>query len=320
MTWWSRWQLLAIAVALCPPAAGAKLCGDDVGGRDVPCACGDVVVSDVALDGDPVLAAPCPGDGLVVRAPRAAHGVTVDLRGGSLEGSGRGRGLWIIHGGPGGARVVSSAGPSTVLGFRDGIVGAGPASVALIEGVLAVDSGRDGVRVRATGYEIRNTEAWGSGRDGFRLGGRAFRVQAAQAVASGRRGYAVRGRDGRLGTVGDGVVAVGSGRDGLRLTGTGHRVRDCLAVGARRDGVRLSGTRLTLSGCRAENNDGAGIAGRGLTVELTGNQARGNRRSGLSVAGVDVADAGGNGGSGNGAPHQALPAVQCRIGERPCGW
>jgi len=32
-----------------PLTVNAKLCGDDVGGQDVPCACGDVVVSDLAM-------------------------------------------------------------------------------------------------------------------------------------------------------------------------------------------------------------------------------------------------------------------------------
>ena len=34
--------------------AQAKLCGDDVQGQDVPCACGDTLVSGVVLSDDPV--------------------------------------------------------------------------------------------------------------------------------------------------------------------------------------------------------------------------------------------------------------------------
>ena len=74
-----RWKfrvplVLAVAVLLVAPQAGAKLCGDNVGGRDVPCACGDTVVSDVTLGDDPVVDAVCPADGLIVRAPSSRWG------------------------------------------------------------------------------------------------------------------------------------------------------------------------------------------------------------------------------------------------------
>src|SRR5262249_44514762 len=98
---------LALLLAL-PPGAHAKLCGDDVGGQDVPCECGDVVVSDLVLSDDPVTQAPCPDDGLVVRAPAAGHGLTIDLHGKTLRGSARGIGVWVLAGGPGGARLVST--------------------------------------------------------------------------------------------------------------------------------------------------------------------------------------------------------------------
>ena len=47
--------LVAVGVLLVAPKVGAKLCGDNVDGRDVPCACGDTVVSDLVLNDDPVL-------------------------------------------------------------------------------------------------------------------------------------------------------------------------------------------------------------------------------------------------------------------------
>src|SRR5690349_7273720 len=143
-------RLLLVFLSLALPATAlAKLCGDDVAGQDVPCACGDVVVSDVALGDDPVTQQPCPGDGLVVRAAAAGHGVTIDLRGRTLRGSGHGVGVWVLAGGPGGARVVSTGGPGTVDGFRDGVVANGNDTLALLDGIVATANGRDGVRVEA---------------------------------------------------------------------------------------------------------------------------------------------------------------------------
>ncbi len=73
--------LLVLGLFLLPASATAKLCGNHVGGRRVPCACGDIVASDLVLTDDPVGNSVCPGDGLIVRAIGATHGVTVDLRG-----------------------------------------------------------------------------------------------------------------------------------------------------------------------------------------------------------------------------------------------
>src|SRR6185503_3798572 len=185
--------LFAATFAVSPPA-GAKLCGDDVQGQDVPCACGDVVASDVALDTDPVLDAPCPGDGLVVRATDATQSVTVDLRGKTIRGTGHGTGLWVLAGGPGGAHVVSTGGPASIIDFRDGVVGHGANSLGLLDGVVVSQSGRDGVRVESsTGYEIRNTETQDATRDGFAVSGNGFRLSASRAVRSGRNGFWITG-------------------------------------------------------------------------------------------------------------------------------
>ena len=146
-------------VLAAPPGAAAKLCGDDVRGQDVACACGDTVVSDLVLNGDPVAGAPCSADGLIVDAKGMTHGVTVDLRGRTLRGTGQGAGLWLRYGGPGGARVISSDGVATIDGFRDGVVAHGNDSVALIDSVAVANSGRDGVRVQTNNVEMRSVES-----------------------------------------------------------------------------------------------------------------------------------------------------------------
>jgi hypothetical protein len=309
--------VLASALAVLPPGASAKLCGDDVAGRDVPCECGDIVASDLALDDDPVASTRCPDNALIVRAIRAPRGVTIDLRGRTLSGSGGGHGLWIVHGGPGGARVVSTGAPGAITGFRDGIATTNPRALALIENVVASAVLEDGIRVRGTGYEIRNTQVWDAGRNGFSLGGRGFRVRGTAAVGSRGSGYLVSGLAGELGVPGDGIVAADSGEDGVRLHGRGHQVQDCVAVGGRRNGVRLGAGYVALRGCRLADNRGAGLKGRGRSIELADNLAFGNGESGLAVSGPYLADQGGNDGIGNGA-EATQHAVQCEIGGTPC--
>src|ERR1041384_6030684 len=134
MTWRAMLPAIAVAVAVGATRVDAKLCGDDVGGQDVACACGDVIVSDVVLDAsDPVTQERCAADGLVVRSPQASHGLTVDLRGQSLRGSGHGAGILLLDGGPGGASVVSTGGTTaTIEGFQDGVLAHGDTAVAAV--------------------------------------------------------------------------------------------------------------------------------------------------------------------------------------------
>ncbi len=308
---------LSVVVLFAGPSA-AKLCGNDVQGRAVPCACGDTVVSDVVLADDPVGHTVCSGDGLIVRAAQAKRGVTIDLHGRSLRGTGNGTGIWIVNGGPGGARLLSRGQAARITGFRDGVVARGGNSVAWIEGILAAGNARDGVRVQAPGYTIRGVEAQDSGRDGFSLGGVGFRVTDSRALRSGRFGYFVMGNTGALGASGEGDSALGSGHAAFSVTGVGHHVIDCHASGAAQEGVHLNGMHFVLSGCVAQDNGGDGISGTGGDILLSGNQAIGNGNSGINVHGVHVVDGGGNRGTGNLGGLQQRSPLQCQIGGVPC--
>jgi len=278
--------LVAVGVLLVAPKVGAKLCGDNVDGRDVPCACGDTVVSDLVLNDDPVL------------------------------GSGNGAGVWVVNGGAGGARVVSSGGVATVEGFRDGVLGHGADSVRLVEGVNVLRSARDGMRVAGDNYEIRNSEARDSGRDGYNTMGKGFHLTATRAVNSGRFGYFVMGQDGNLGAPGAGCVTEGSGDAGFNIMGMGNHLVDCAASGAHKDGLHLNGMMFDISGCVAQDNRGDGIAGMGGGWTVTGNRAENNDGNGIVVSGREMADGGGNSGTGNRGLGQQRPAAQ------PCdrGW
>jgi len=301
-----------------PGAAGAKLCGDDVQGQHIPCACGDTVVSDRALTNDPVTRTVCPANGLIVRAASADHGVTIDLRGKTLRGSGYGVGVLITYGGPGGARLISTGRRARINGFMDGIVGHGANAVALIDAISVQRSVHDGVRIQAPGYTIRRTEARACGGDGFSLGGRHFVITNSRAVDSGHFGYSVMGKDGTIGISGAGNTALRSGRIGFSVTGTGHRIVDCAASESAKEGVRLSGMYYTISGCVAERNGTDGIVGMGGDWWVNGNHATGNGKNGVFLGGPSVQDGGGNSGSENGGWRLPDIARQCEISGVPC--
>ena len=310
--------LLSVAVLLAPVGVGAKLCGDNVGGQDVPCACGDTVVSSLTLGNDPVLDGVCPADGLIVRVPAGSVGVTIDLQGKTLQGSGNGAGVWVISGGTGGARVVSTGGPATIEGFRDGILGHGADTVRLIDGIVVLQSTRDGMRIGGENYEIRNSEVRNSGRDGYGAMGKGFHLTATRAVHSGRFAYFVMGQDASLGAPGAGIVADGSGAAGFAVMGMGHHLIDCTVSGSGKEGIHLNGMHYEIRGCQVRGSGGDGIGGMGMDWTFGGNQAIDNDGNGILVGGHDVVDAGGNSGSGNRGLRQQRPAVQCEIDGRPC--
>jgi hypothetical protein len=304
-------------VVLVPAIAGAALCGDDVGGRDVPCACGDTVVSDLALGDDPVTNTVCPGDGLVVRAPEATKGVTTDLRGKTLRGSGTGAGLLVVYGGPGGASIVSSHGDGTVENFRDGVLAHGPNTVRLIEDVEAKRSLRDGFNVSGDGFEIRGAEARESRRDGYAVRGKRYRLDDTRAEDSGRFGYRVAGQDA---VVGDqkGNESDGSGGAGFSVRGKRHRVNRCSASGARKSGVELAGSRHDVRRCTVSENGGDGIRGSGGDWIVADNRAVDNEGAGIAVAGPRVRDVGGNSARRNRGFGRLRREPQCIVGGRAC--
>jgi hypothetical protein len=314
--------LIAIVTCalLCARSAPARagLCGDDVAGRDVPCACGDVVVSSVVLGDDPVARSVCPDEGLIVRVAGMSTAVTIDLAGATLRGSGRGTGIWVIAGGDGGARVVSSAGRATIEGFRDGILAHGTAALGLLDGVVVTRSVRDGVRIDGRGYEVRATEAHNAGRDGFSLTGQGFLISNTYAVASGRHGYLVAARNATIGSPAGGNEGRGNGDSGFRVSGAGNLISRCVAERNAGDGVRLHGDGHEINGCIARGNRATGIRGQGAAVRARGNQAAGNGAHGLALRGPRLVDAGGNGGAGNGDALEGAAAIECSIAGVAC--
>lgn len=311
--------LIALLAPLLARGVDAKLCGDNVNGRDVPCACGDTVVSDVVLTGDPVTHTICPGDGLIIRAGSAARGVTIDVGGRTIRGTGEGAGIWVLYGGSGGARLVSTGRHARIDGFRDGIVAHGTDTLARVDGIIVSRSRRDGMRIHGDGFVVHNTRAADSGRDGFSLSGRNFLVTATRARHSARFGYFVSGQGAAIGLVGAGNRSHGSGLAGFSLVGAGHHLVDCTASGAATQGFHLSGMHYIVRGCLAQGNGGDGLVGTGSSWHLAHNRALDNADEGLVIHGSQVVDDGGNSGSGNhGQRHPQRPPRQCEIAATPC--
>jgi hypothetical protein len=316
-TWIARLGVGVLAAFLAAGRAEAKLCGDDVDGRDVACDCGDTVVSDLKLDDDPVARTVCQKDGLVVRALQAARGISIDLNGKTLRGNGSGIGIWIVAGGPGGARVRSVGAPATIEGFDHGLMAGSADSLDRLENVVVIRSKRDGVRVGANGYRIDSVEVRDAGRDGFALGGRGYQVTNTRAVGSKRFGYALMGQTGSIGRPGAGNAAEYGADAGFKIMGAGHVIVDCLALDNKGDGLNLHGNGHEVNGCHALGNAKAGVTGMGAGLQVAGNEARDNAREGLELRGPRLTDAGGNRASGNGAA-AAATTVQCAVNGAAC--
>jgi hypothetical protein len=316
----SRTVLSAFGVLLLCTPLQAKLCGDDVGGLNVACDCGDTVISSVTLGDDPVAQKECPSDGLIVRGTQTEGPLTIDLAGKTLRGSGKGAGIWVVSGGKaGGALLLGGAGGATILSFKDGVLASGREPVTLIRDIVVRNSTRDGLRVGGNGYRIEEVESYSSGRDGFSLSGSDFTVVGSRAVSSGRFGYLVTGQNGTIGTSREAPNrATLSGTTGFNLLGSGHRLVGCEALHNGRDGVALRGAQHQVISCRAENNLGDGIAGTGSAWLLRTNSTRANRNHGLVVRGVALIDGGGNSGVENLGELSQRAAVQCEISGAPC--
>jgi len=235
-----------------PSAAG--ICGDDVEGARVACACGDIVVSDTTLRaGDPVASGRCPLDGLVVRAAPAAESITLDLGGLALVGEGFGHGILVERGGSDGAVIVGGAPgrKADIVGFATGVTVPNPVALRRLERVHVKGSRFDGLRIRQQGAHLIDVESSNNGRDGMR----------------------VMGSGGRL----IGVRTDGNGGAGVRSVGRGT-VIEAESTNNRRTGILVHGSRGDAARSVATGNGGAGIVFSGGRHASDGASAGANAR------------------------------------------
>lgn len=301
--------LLALAALLLAAGAEARPCGDDVGGRMVPCACGDVLVSSRTLDErDPVTRGGCAGAGLVVDIPADRPGATLALGGRSLSGSGRGIGIHVVSGGRDG---LALEGPGTVRGFDLGVL-APHGQLARATAVLVADNATDGLSAAGTGVAVVDCEASRNGRDGFVLRGRSLHVEGNRALANGRTGFRIVGHDGALGGS-RGNEAAGNGRDGFIVRGSGHELVHATATANGASGIAVRVSDGAVADAAADGNRRHGLSGGGRALRVTRSRAGDNGGSGIDVRGVGTADGGGNRAAGNGRETRSRVS-ECRVG------
>jgi len=288
------------ALLLAPPAhAGPRRCGDDVGGRAIPCDCGDLLVGSRTLgDDDPITSHTCPGTGLLVAVPAGHPAATLALAGHVIAGSGRGVGVQVVAGGDGGLTI---AGPGGVRGFGTGIQGVN-GTLARVDGVVAAENAADGFFVAGAGFVLSGCEATHNGHSGFALRGRGYRLDGNRALDNGRSGFELAGHDGVVGdTLGN--EAAGNARDGISVRGRGHDIRHAAATanGGRGINAHFADGGITGTVVSANRRHGLRAAGGALTVR--DNEAHDNG-GGIDVRGARVRDGGGN------------HAEDCRVGSK----
>lgn len=228
----------------------------------MPCGCNDTVVSDTRLQpGDPVVVQRCSLDGLTIRADTYAEGITLDLAGNTIEGSGAGVGIRVEYGGADGARIVGgdSARRAIIRNFGIGISTTAGDAVASISHLDARDNRYEGLRLTIAGIVLDDVVAAGNGDDGIRA----------------------RGSGGRL----SGVEASGNGGHGISLS-TSDATIDAVAKNNGESGIVVGGPRNDVSGASASANTRHGVVVRGGSSLSTGVRALGNRRDDLRLNGA----------------------------------
>jgi hypothetical protein len=253
-------KALVVAIGLLlagPGAALADFCGDNVNGERVGCACGDIVISDTTLSSaDPVTVAPCSGDGLIVSVPRDSAGITLNLSGLSLVGTGKGSGIRVVHGGTTGSTILggtdTGGAPGEIANFRFGISGSGRNVLSLVSGIYVHDNTSDGLRIHASGVRIEDVISEKNGRDGVAVLGHGVEV--------------------------GGVVAESNRGDGVQVRGEGASV-SAEATGNSRHGLVIAGRGNNLDKSKTSDNGGVGLVTSGADVAV-GNVEIGENKDG----------------------------------------
>ena len=286
-----RHLVVVASFLLLAAAAGAQAsrrCGDDVDGRGtrVPCACGDIVVSSYTLaPDDPLVQAPCPGDGLLIDMREPATAPALRLSGQRVRGTGRGIGIHLVRGGDTGLFLE---GPGSVEGFRTGISAAAGA-LARAAQVVADGNLGDGFVAAGRGFTVESCEASHNGRHGFVLRGSSLVLRGNRAVENGANGFEIAARDSTLGAA-EGNDARANGKAGVAVRGDRNDVRGIRALGNGGTGVRarLTRSRVVDSTTAANGGDGIRAAGRDTVVGTPGDASvvlRGRRVQALPVEG-----------------------------------
>lgn len=249
-----------VACLLAAPAQ-AKNCGDNVDGERVACACGDIVVSDTTLrPTDPVVSEPCSSSGLVVLAPTGSEGLTLNLGGQSIVGSGRGSGIRVVRGGSLGSVIVGGDAEdprAEIAHFDTGIRAHGSAVLREVRAIDVHDNTDNGLRLRTSGVRVVDVRSRSNGGDGVSLSGHGIEVSGVAAERNSGDGLRVRGN----GATVEGETR-GNGRHGAVIGGRGALLRAVRSSGNGGAGVMATGSGHVVAGLEASDNAGGDVAGR----------------------------------------------------------
>jgi hypothetical protein len=333
---------VAICLTLTGIAWGAP-CGDTAGpgGSNVPCSCGDTVVTNTLLtspaqdpiNGDPVVSTEdadlCDGDGLFIAPPNATR-MALNLGGNTIRGKGAGIGITIV-----GTDVRVNIRNGRVRNFATGLTNVGNATGDARISAITVDNNVDGLHIEGNSHEIDGNQALDNTGTGVRVLGNSNKVQINQVSRSGANGIEVNGNGNDINTnrlnrnIGSGIVVQGdnnamdhntvenNGLDGIAVVGNGDGDPNTLELWKnkvnknRGNGITVNGNNHEISANQANLNLQDGIAVDGTGNHLDTNVARENKGDGIIVTGTGNFDDGGNLGKKNGGVQCVIDGVNC---------
>lgn len=338
---------LAIFLALTGTAWAAN-CGDTAGpgGTNVPCSCGDTVVTNTTLvspvvdpaNGDPVVSTTntdvCPGDGLIMNTAK----VNLSLGGNVIRGSGIGVGVKIV-----GLNIKVTIRSGIINGFGTGIstdtgsstsnstiraitssgnlgdgihlaFGSSGSNDNTLDSDAALDNSGTGILVEGNNNALLFARASRNGNNGIEVSGDGNRLYTSSLNKNNGTGIHVEGNDNTLtkNTVEnsgiDGIVVVGDG-DGDPAT---FDIWKNKALTSGRNGIVVEGNDHDVVANQGDFNGGDGITVVGTANLLGLNKARDNQGDGL------IATGGGNIDDGENLGKRNAGGVQCQIDGAAC--
>ena len=259
-------------------------------GGAAPCFCGDTVTSNKNLSGaDPIVGDKCPVNGLEVAA-----GVTLDLKGNTIQGLENGIGI-VINGD--GATIKNGK----VESFGTGI--SGVTNDSTIQNVRTYFHIGDGLFLQGNENEVTGSPARHNGDNGYWIVGDGNTIEATNNEYNGLDGIFVDGNGNFVlnnqasensktlgaGLSGNGITVVGNGNTlhgnriskkndfGIFVDGDNNIVTSNFATKSNKGGIKTVGHNNRLTNNKAtENHGGVGILAEGSTDAANFNASTNN--------------------------------------------
>jgi hypothetical protein len=277
--------LANVAMGLSIAPAGAQTCGGAV-----KCRCGDTVIADRRLGGDPILSTVCQGDGLTI----GTSGVTLDVNSKKLRGSGTGIGV-LVAAGVQDVEIIGS--PGRIQEFGTGIKVADGASHVTIRDIQAYYNTGDGILVEGDYTSVISSPGRHNGNNGHTvMNGNYNLITGANNEYNGDNGFLVQGNFNELTANkasendkikqghGNGIEVIGDNNiiraswlsklntNGIVVVGNDNYLEGNLTNKHRRVGIKITGNNAVLINNKAtEGTDGIIVEGNGDPFDSSGN-------------------------------------------------